>query len=236
MVDEKKIVQDMNIVFDNKKQRKGKKTILLERGLWVRGLTDECSTCVNEKSRGFTGEPDPTRSSCCATRILKFQPDFMEQKSRLQELVEGRGHICLFLPKYHCELNWIEMLWGVLKRRLRASNEVYTVASLITAINRILDELSQDRMLLMKFQTHVLRYCDAYRKGCNGRLAVLAVKKFTSHRHLPDSWLSEILRSTNPHSMRNHVPQFVALKPRPKQSEGKKCSLGSVPQVGSKHA
>ena len=80
------------------------------------------------------------------------------------------------------------MLWGVLERRLRASNEVYTVASLITAINRILDELSQDRMLLMKFQTHVLRYCDAYRKGCNGRLAVFAVKKFTSHRHLPDSW------------------------------------------------
>ena len=33
--------------------------------------------------------------------------------------------------------------------------------------------------------------------------------------------------------MRN---QLATLKPRPKQSEGKKCSLGSVPQVGSKHA
>jgi hypothetical protein len=31
-------------------------------------------------------------------------------------------------------------------------------------------------------------------------------------------------------------PQLVTLKLRPKQSEGKKCSLGSVPQVGSKHA
>ena len=66
MVDEKKIVQDMNIVFDNKKQRKGKKTILLERGLWVRGLTDECSTCVNEKSRGFTGGPNSVKLLCHA--------------------------------------------------------------------------------------------------------------------------------------------------------------------------
>ena len=51
MVDEKKIVQDMNIVFDNKKQRKGKKTILPERGLWVRGLTDEWHMCERKVTR-----------------------------------------------------------------------------------------------------------------------------------------------------------------------------------------
>jgi transposase len=35
----------------------------------------------------------------------------------LQVLIEKRGHICLFLPKFHCELNPIEMVWAQIKRR-----------------------------------------------------------------------------------------------------------------------
>src|SRR5882724_11719981 len=35
----------------------------------------------------------------------------------LQHYLEGRGHICMFLPKFHCELNAIEMLWGYAKYR-----------------------------------------------------------------------------------------------------------------------
>ncbi len=36
---------------------------------------------------------------------------FKAQKSRINEVIEGRGHICLFLPKVHCELNYIELYW-----------------------------------------------------------------------------------------------------------------------------
>ena len=39
--------------------------------------------------------------------ILFNQPDFVPQKSELQELIEKRGHLCDFYPKYHCELNFI---------------------------------------------------------------------------------------------------------------------------------
>jgi TATA-binding protein-associated factor Taf7 len=38
-----------------------------------------------------------------------------------------------------------------------------------------------------------LRYMDAYRKGATGRLAAFANKKYTSHRCLPGSWLTECM-------------------------------------------
>ena len=37
--------------------------------------------------------------------------DFCSQHTILEELVHSRGHICLYLPKYHCELNPIERNW-----------------------------------------------------------------------------------------------------------------------------
>ena len=44
--------------------------------------------------------------------IISQQPDFVEQKSSVQEVVEEAGHLCIFLPKFHCELNFIEFFWG----------------------------------------------------------------------------------------------------------------------------
>ena len=34
----------------------------------------------------------------------------------LQEIVERRGHVAIFLPKLHCELNVVEYFCRVLKR------------------------------------------------------------------------------------------------------------------------
>lgn len=38
-------------------------------------------------------------------------------------------HICLFLPKFHCELNWVEQYWACAKHYARA-NCLYTLAGL----------------------------------------------------------------------------------------------------------
>jgi hypothetical protein len=43
---------------------------------------------------------------------MALQPDFREQKSMLEEAINQRGHIALFLPKFHPEFNWIEPCWA----------------------------------------------------------------------------------------------------------------------------
>jgi len=50
---------------------------------------------------------DCTSNLCCAKRILKLQPEFKAQRLLVQEVIEELGHICIFLPKFHCELNYL---------------------------------------------------------------------------------------------------------------------------------
>jgi len=49
-------------------------------------------------------------------RIMKLQPDFREQEGMVEE-VTRHGHLVMFYPKFHCELNWIEYFWGDGKQR-----------------------------------------------------------------------------------------------------------------------
>jgi hypothetical protein len=57
-------------------------------------------------------------TDCCCRRLLFTQPDFVAQ---LEELIESRGHICDFYPKFHPELNFIEQYWGLAKYHYRIS-------------------------------------------------------------------------------------------------------------------
>ena len=44
--------------------------------------------------------------------VLSLQDDFREEEPLVQSIIESAGHVCLFLSRFHCELNPIEMLWG----------------------------------------------------------------------------------------------------------------------------
>jgi biotin synthase-like enzyme len=71
-----------------------------------------------DRSECESEEEDLSRSrTCCMQRVLSLQPDFKQEKPLLQLVIEKAGHKCLFLPKFHCELNPIEMVWGQAKRR-----------------------------------------------------------------------------------------------------------------------
>jgi len=98
--------------------QKGIKTILAERGLWP----------ANSLRLDCPNECSPS-SDCCARKLLSTQPDFIEQRSAIQEVVEKNGHIFDMYPKFHCELNFIERIWGEAKRTTRAECE-YSFASL----------------------------------------------------------------------------------------------------------
>jgi hypothetical protein len=109
---------------------KGMEIIIWEWGLWpVGGLAAQCPL--------FHCPPD--RTDCCCRRILFLQPDFTAQKSQLQELIEGRGHLCDFYPKYHCELNFIEQYWGAAKLQYRAAPRPTTAAAMEKLVKESLD-------------------------------------------------------------------------------------------------
>jgi hypothetical protein len=54
---------------------------------------------------------------CCMYRVLSMQDDFLTEKPLIQSIIEDAGHVCMFLPRFHCELNAIELLWGYAKHR-----------------------------------------------------------------------------------------------------------------------
>jgi hypothetical protein len=112
---------------------KGMQQILTERGLWPIGRNP------NASCDGFKCLPDATQ--CCARRMLFNQPDFSQQKSALTELVEGRGHICDYYPKYHCELNFIEQYWGAAKYRYRNSPATHSMDDMRANVRRCLDDV-----------------------------------------------------------------------------------------------
>ncbi|TFK17381.1 hypothetical protein FA15DRAFT_683542 [Coprinopsis marcescibilis] len=75
------------------------------------------------------GKCKPESVDFCAKQILDLQPDFKEEKSLVQEIIMEAGHLCIFLPKFHCELNFIEYFWGAVNRYLR-ENCNYTFTGL----------------------------------------------------------------------------------------------------------
>jgi hypothetical protein len=89
---------------------KGMAILLQERGLVRESkLRFECA--------GFKCLPGVT--SCCCRRVLYSQPDFVAVESLLEGHCHARGFQVLLLPKFHCELNFIEQCWGYAKRKYR---------------------------------------------------------------------------------------------------------------------
>ena len=51
---------------------------------------------------------------------LASHPAFKHEKSMIEHFLQDKGHIRMFLPKYHPELNPIERVWAQLKRYTKA--------------------------------------------------------------------------------------------------------------------
>jgi hypothetical protein len=123
--------------------------------------------------------PVSNKSPCCLARILLTHKDFFEQKSAIGMLIKERGHKCVFLPKFYCELNPIEMYWGYSKARYRQVKKTsFDYAKREVLI--VLDACSIDTM--RRFCNRLYRFIDAYRKGLGVRAAAWCVKKQRRHR------------------------------------------------------
>jgi len=169
-------------------KRKGLVTILTERALFdpklkLNAVCGLCSTIP-----GLMREHQDGSSPCCLRSLLWQQLDFQEawRRSELAELITSLGHICIFLPKFHPELNFIEMYWGAVKRRTRNICD-YSFPALQKNVPEQLDLVGNDLVFLRKLACKSWRYMDAYRKGLSGKPAEHAVKKYHSHRRVPQA-------------------------------------------------
>ena len=73
---------------------KGMKMVLQERGVDTKGMNAEKMW-----------------------ETLSKYTDFANIKTIEQEKIEARGYLCMFFPKFHCELNASEQNWCHAKRK-----------------------------------------------------------------------------------------------------------------------
>ncbi|XP_006456634.1 hypothetical protein AGABI2DRAFT_77787, partial [Agaricus bisporus var. bisporus H97] len=162
---------------------KGMKMILNKRGINTKGKRAQCSDFTS-------GCQKVSQPNCCCCRILYNQPNFVLGKSQLGEECESQGFAMSILPKFHCELNFIEQCWGFVKRVYRQYPLVKREEEMEKQINEAL--ASVPLVTMKRFATRSLRFIDAYRHGLSGRQAMWASRRYCSHRVLPDSLMDEL--------------------------------------------
>jgi hypothetical protein len=141
----------------------------------ARGAED--TVCDADRTQAEESKTISVDKWCCISRVLSFQEDFVNEKPLLQHYLEDRGHVCMFLPKFHCELNPIEMLWGYAKYRTdfissrcslsyilcsgyrNASDGKFATAKVL--VPQCLDLC--DTITIRRFFRKTWRYMDAYR-------------------------------------------------------------------------
>ncbi|KAI5823132.1 hypothetical protein K523DRAFT_287165 [Schizophyllum commune Tattone D] len=156
---------------------KGMQRLLEERGLFRPGMKAQCNSkkwlaCPQEGKDGII--------NCCCRRTLYNQRDFQNVPSALELEAQKRGFRVLFLPKYHCKLNPIEMCWGYCKRLYRVLPFSKEEEQLMKNVSSCLEELPL--LTIQKYVRRTMRFLDAYSKGLDGKAADWAVKKFRGHR------------------------------------------------------
>ncbi|RPB21874.1 hypothetical protein L211DRAFT_888332 [Terfezia boudieri ATCC MYA-4762] len=148
---------------------KGIRQVLMERGLWQLGMKLNCKPACT----------DPTSQTCCARQCLRLEQDFQAQRGSLQEGIEARGHLVLFYPKFHCELNFIEFFWAAAKRHARENCE-YSLQGLRDTIPLSLNSVSE--LTIWRFYNKCQRTMSAYRDGCQYGTADFKERVYKSHR------------------------------------------------------
>ncbi|KAF8576974.1 hypothetical protein K439DRAFT_1649191 [Ramaria rubella] len=160
---------------------KGMEVTTKERGQWPdNGLNVQCP--------GFKCEPDSR--DCCCRRLLFTAPDFVAQKSYLEEYITSRGHICDFYPKFHCELNFIEQYWGAAKYHYCSTSKTNDIKTMEENMLACLDKVSH--LQIIRYGNGSARFLSAYSQGLTGAEAAWANRKYHSHRTLPPSMVEEV--------------------------------------------
>ncbi|RIB25100.1 hypothetical protein C2G38_1900646, partial [Gigaspora rosea] len=140
-------------------------------GLWKEGILKDCKV---HKS-------NPEMVDCCALYLLANKPDFLSDHELIQQEIEKPGYKVICYPKFHPELNYIEMYWGAAKRHARENCD-YTWKGLQENVPTALNSVPLE--MIRKHTRHSYQWMDVYRKGLTGQAAEYAVKKQKSHHSI----------------------------------------------------
>ena len=158
----------------------------LQHRTWLNVTSVSLTHQIEEKIRhqGFDEDGVP----CCCVFALSQCDDFKAQKNAVKELIESLGHLCVFLPKYHPELNFIERFWSRLKWWLRQHCE-WSLRALFEKIEEACDKI--ELSLIRKYARTAWRWMDAYRQATrqewSPQLTTFIAKSYHGHRGVPTS-------------------------------------------------
>ena len=114
--------------------------------------------------------------------------DFRDEKNKLEYFLHEHGHACLFIPKFHCEINPIERCWSQAKRYTRAYCS-YNIVGLRRNVGPGLDSVSTTN--IQNYFRRARNYMYGYLMGHQAGVALEKLisnysKDFKSHRRVSD--------------------------------------------------
>lgn len=162
---------------------KGMLTVLTERGIEIPPNTKMCcNQCVYSSKQYDLSRPE---TACCVRRMVTLLPDFQAEQPLMAEVIQKAGHTCLFLPKFHCELNPIEMAWAIVKRTLRDLDAFVQYDLLKREVPNVwLGKITPT--IARKLIRHSNRILYAYRDGLTTVTAIYTAKMYKGHRFIPE--------------------------------------------------
>ncbi len=110
--------------------------------------------------------------------------DFRDEKTTIEHFLNGRSHVCMLLPKFHCEINLIERCWAQAKRYERAYM-TYTIGGLRKNVPDGLDSITLDniRNHFRQIRHYMYGYIQGVAAGPDLEDHVKKCKKiYTSHK------------------------------------------------------
>ena len=117
---------------------------------------------------------------------LASHSDFRDEKSQVEHFLNSRGHGCIMLPKFHCELNPIERCWAQSKRFTR-SHAKYNIESLRKNIPAGLDSITLENIqnYFRKARQYMFAYLQGETAGTKLEERIKYYKKqYKSHRRI----------------------------------------------------
>ena len=102
-----------------------------------------------------------------------------KKNTKVEKYVTDQGHRCTFIPKYHCELNPIERVWGHAKQYTHKHCD-YSFLGLECTIGPALNPVTID--FIRKYFRCDREYARGYREGHKaGPEMEKAPKEYKSH-------------------------------------------------------